>query len=136
MLYDTYARPFRWHLFKYFYALLSVGLALWGIDLLIQDDPRNKVLLEKTFYGKLYRWTIYTLSVFLFIRSWGNHMAFKRRFVDRMVYDTQKEEFIITKRNFWGFKRDQRVSRFKLLYTENPYLNKNGTNYYDIDTKE
>jgi hypothetical protein len=136
VIYDTFGRPFRWQLLKFVYMLLTVGLALWGIDLLVQADPRNKVLLEKTFYGKIYRWTIYLLCVVLFFRAWGRHMSFKKRFVDKIVYDTQKEEFTLTKRNFWGVKKDYLVSRYKLLYTENPFLTSKGTNYFNIDTKD
>ena len=38
-------------------------------------------------------------------------------------------------RNILGFKRYEQVSRFKIMYTENPVLMKRGTNYFNIETK-
>lgn len=39
------------------------------------------------------------------------------------------------KRSFFGFRYNYVASRFKILYTENKFLNSKGTNYFDIDTK-
>lgn len=104
-IYDTLGKPFRWQMLKLIYMLLTVGTSLWGIDLLVQADPRNKVLLEKTFYGKLYRFAIYFLCTGLFLVAWGKHMSFRKRYVEKIIYDTRKEEFTLTKRNFWGVRR-------------------------------
>lgn len=35
-----------------------------------------------------------------------------------------------------GLRYNYIASRFKILYTENAFLNREGTNYFDIDTKE
>ncbi len=42
----------------------------------------------------------------------------------------------MTKRKFFGQRYNVDVSRFKLVYTENPFLNKKGTNYFHLDTKQ
>jgi hypothetical protein len=89
-IYDTKGKPFTWQMLKFIYMLLTVGTSIWGIDLLIQADPRNKVLLEKTFYGKVYKFVIYLLCTTLFLVAWGKHMAFKKRYVEKIIYDTQK----------------------------------------------
>ena len=112
---------------KMVYMVLTVGTSLWGIDLLIQADPRNKILLEKTFYGKIYKALVYIMCTFLLAVAWGKQMAFRKRYVERIVYDTMKEEFTFTKRKFWGFKYQSTCSRYKLLYTENQMLNSKGT---------
>jgi hypothetical protein len=104
VVYDTKGRPFYWQMMKVIYMLLSVGAALWGIDLLIQADPRNKVLLEKTYYGKVYKFVIYLLCGYLILVAWGKQMAFRKKYVEKIIYDTMKEEFTMTKRSFWGFK--------------------------------
>ena len=52
------------------------------------------------------------------------------------MYNTEDEKFTFTKRNFFGIKYNIEASRFKIMYTENPFLNALGTNYFEIDTKE
>ena len=32
-------------------------------------------------------------------------------------------------------KREHNLSRYKIVYTQNEFLNKKGTNYFDLDTK-
>ena len=42
----------------------------------------------------------------------------------------------MTKRGFFGSRYALEVSRFKIVYTENQFLNKKGTNYFNIETKD
>ena len=83
---------------------------------MVQVDPETKSFFKKLGTVK----SIDGLSTFyaqLIFQSLGRHIAFKKRFVDKIVYDTKKEEFTLAKRNFWGVKKDYHVSRLKLLYT-------------------
>lgn len=42
----------------------------------------------------------------------------------------------MVKRGFFGGRYNQEVSRFKIVYTENQFLNKKGTNYFNIDNQD
>lgn len=59
--------------------------------MLVQIDPKNKVILEKTFYGKLYKNIIYAGCIWIFIRSIFNHNTFTRKYIEKIIYDTKKE---------------------------------------------
>lgn len=105
-------KPFRWQAIKFIYMMLSVAASLWALDLLVQIDPKNKVILEKTFYGKLFKWGTYFLCTTLFLTAIFKHVHFRRRFVEKMVYNTQTEEFMVVRRSFWGGKFQYPVSRY------------------------
>lgn len=47
------------------------------------------------------------------------YLKFQRRFVQKVVYDTKSENFLFTKRGFFGGKHEKEISRFKIVYTEN-----------------
>ena len=70
------------------------------------------------------------------LSAFSKHGSYRNKYVEKIIYNTEKEEFTFTKRNFLGFKYNYIASRFKILYTENVFLNRAGTNYFDIDTKE
>ena len=108
----------------------------WAYNAFIQDDPSNRVLMERTTMGKAFYYSMVGLSLLLLVRSTWRHATFTSRHVERVVYDTEKEEFTFVKRSFLGRERAKTFSRFKIMYTENKMLNKKGVNYFDIDTKE
>ncbi len=56
--------------------------------------------------------------------------------MEKIIYNTQTENFTFHKRNLMGLDKTATLSRFKIVYTENAVLNSRGTNYFDIDTKE
>jgi hypothetical protein len=103
-IYDTKGKPFYWHLLKLLYLGLSIYAAIYAFEMLVQVDPKNKVLLEKTFYGKLYKTVIYAGCVWIFLRTLLNHHAFYKKYVEKIIYDTKKEEFIMQRRAFFGYR--------------------------------
>lgn len=84
-------KPFRWQFIKFLYMMLSVSATFWIFDLMVEADPRNKVILEKTFYGKLLRGVTYFLATTLFFTALSRHLKFRRRFVEKLIYNTEKE---------------------------------------------
>jgi hypothetical protein len=58
----------------------------------------------------------------------------QRLTIEKIVYDTEKEQFEFYKRNWYGSVSKQLVSKDKLMYTENEKMWKKGINYYHLDT--
>jgi hypothetical protein len=120
------------NLFNIFYFALTV----WFFYSLGEKDPKNKVLFERTTAGKIIKNFLYAIAFWFILTGFWRYLKFQRRFVQKIVYDTKTENFLLTKRGFFGSKYEKEISRFKIVYTENEFLNKKGTNYFNLTTKE
>jgi hypothetical protein len=99
------------------YLFFTAGAAVWTIYALRKHDPKNSILLDRTTEGKIFKYSVYFLSGVLFVSTLMKYSNFRRKYVERIVYNTEKEEFTFTKRNFFGLKYNYVASRFKILYT-------------------
>ena len=116
--------------------MATVGAVVWSFYAIRKYDPKNGVLLDRTTEGKIVKYSLYLIMAITFVLAWSRYLNYTKRYVEKIVYNTEKEEFTFVQRTAWGFREQYIASRFKILYTENPFLNKWGTNYFDIDTKQ
>ena len=123
-------------LMKLLYMLLSLGAAYWSIQAFRNNDPKNGVLIDRTTFGRIAKYTVYSIIVILSLVVLFRYKNYVDKYVEKIVYNTEREEFTFVKRSLFGFRYNYIASRFKILYTENKFLNDKGTNYFDIDTKE
>ena len=122
--------------FKNLFNIFFFGLTIWFFQSLAEADPKNKIYFERTTAGRYMKMFFYGFATWFMMVGFYRYMKFQRRFVQKIVYDTKGENFIMTKRGFFGGYSTKEVSRFKLVYTENEFLNKKGTNYFNLETKE
>ena len=76
-----------------------------------------KALLEETDEGKQFRTFMNCVVGILVLGCISKHISFVKSYVERIIYDTKKQDFTFTKRNIFGLKRQRIISRYKILYT-------------------
>lgn len=70
---------------------LSLGAAFWSFQALRDYDPKNGVLLDRTTIGKIFKYTMYTVISILAMISLFRYRNFMNKYVEKIVYNTEKE---------------------------------------------
>lgn len=99
------------------------------------SNDKMKLILEKTTEGRILIIGMQLICAFLIFKVLSRHLGMSKRFVEKIVYHTETENFTFVKRRPWGTRYNEEISRYKILYTENQYLNKRGTNYLNIENQ-
>ena len=73
--------------------------------------------MNETEEGKKFKFFMNCVVVLLILRGISRHVLFTKSYVERILYDTKKEDFTFYKRNIFGAKKERIVSRYKILYT-------------------
>ena len=73
---------------KFLYLILTVGAALWSINMLRKLDSKNDVLLDRTTMGKIIKYSVVSMAVLLFFTSVVRYKKFCTKYVEKVVYNT------------------------------------------------
>ena len=58
--------------------------------MLIEYNSKYKILIDKTTYGKIYKYALISISLLLFIGAFKKYMSFIIKYVETITYDTSK----------------------------------------------
>ena len=83
----------------------------------------------------MFSFAVKSLCVLLILIVIKKHIKFMKRYVESITYNTEDETFTFLRRKSYGAKYNEQISRFKILYTENPALVNRGTNYINIENQ-
>ena len=114
-VYDTKGKPYTHMWMKNLFNIFFFGLTVWFLKSFAESSPKNKVFLERTSGGKLFQSLLYGFAGWFLVVGFFRYVKFQRRFVQKIVYDTKSENFILVKRKFFGGSIQKEVSRFKIV---------------------
>ncbi|KRX04682.1 hypothetical protein PPERSA_09474 [Pseudocohnilembus persalinus] len=91
------------------------------------------------YYGERYKnrryW--YTVPCILFaLTRLRMHREFQKTYVDKVIYNTENQNFQIFKKSFFGTNVKSDVHKNLMLFTQDPYLNGKNINYINMETLE
>jgi cell division protein FtsW (lipid II flippase) len=87
---------------KNLFNIFFFGLTVWFFKSYADSDPKNKVILERTTAGKGMQYILYGFAGWFLLVGFYRYLRFQRRFVQKIIYDTKSDNFILTKRGFFG----------------------------------
>ncbi len=87
---------------KNLFNVFFFGVTVWFLNAFASSDPKNKVILERTSAGKTIKVLFYGFAGWFLLVGFYRYLKFQRRFVQKIIYDTKSENFILTKRGFFG----------------------------------
>jgi len=74
---------------KNLFNLFFFGLTIWFFESLANNDPKNKVLFERTTAGKAFKYLFYGFASWFLLIGFYKYLKFQRRFVQKIIYDTK-----------------------------------------------
>lgn len=68
----------------------TVGGAIWAIHSFRNIDPKNAAILDHTTTGKVGKAILYFLCFYVFFKGFLQHLSWRKRFVEKILYDTKR----------------------------------------------
>lgn len=91
--------------------------AKFSLNLFIKSDPRLLVMFTQMPGHETFNFLVNAFISIILLRLALKFARMKIRYIEKIVFDTQTDNFIFTRRTFYGKKYEEVVSRYKILYT-------------------